>query len=85
MLAFTEILKSHISEIKIDINLVRPRGRGGGGGVGGPDDQIHSCHPETSDPLSSGLGFRIFSVFQTKGCFEGRNCRNYLSSVANKI
>ena len=28
MLAFTEILKSHISEIKIDINPVRPQGRG---------------------------------------------------------
>ena len=53
MLAFTEILKSHISGIKIDIDPIRPReGGGGGGGVADPDDQIHSFHSETSDPLS---------------------------------
>ena len=33
MLAFTEILKSHISGIKIDINPIRTW-RGGGGGKG---------------------------------------------------
>ena len=49
MFSFTEILKSHISGIKIDINPVRLRETGG---VGGPDDQVRSCHSETSDPLS---------------------------------
>ena len=49
MLAFTEILKSHISGIKIDINPIRTwRGGGGGEGLRGPDHEIHSCHSETS-------------------------------------
>ena len=34
MLAFTEILKSHISEIYMDINPIRPLEGGGGGGGG---------------------------------------------------
>ena len=44
MLAFTEILRSQISDMKTDIT---PIGRGG---LGSPDDEIHRCHSETSYP-----------------------------------
>ena len=32
----------------------------------------------------SGPDFSVFSVFQAKDRFEGKNCKNFLSSVAHK-
>ena len=45
MLVFTEILKSQISGMKTHITPIGPRD------LGDLDDQIDSCHSETSYPM----------------------------------
>ena len=54
----TEIFsKSQISGMKIDITPIRPRG------LSGLDDQIHSCHSETSYPMMPKLcDFQFLSL-----------------------
>ena len=49
--------------MKININLIRAWGGGGEGEIRGPDDQIHSCHSETTYTMIKGSQKEKMEIF----------------------